>query len=55
MIVYIMIQYSEYGEAIKNVYEFAGTIILIPYFLSKITKVQKKTNVNANELTDNEA
>lgn len=54
VIVFIMIQYGEYGEAIKNVYEFAGTIILIPYFLGKIMKVQKKSYEHINEVSENE-
>ena len=54
VIVFIMIQYGEYGDAFKNVYEFAGTIILIPYFLGKIVKLQKKTNEHTNEVSENE-
>ena len=53
VIVFIMIQYGEYGDAFKNVYEFAGTIILIPYFLGKIVKLQKK-NEHTNEVSENE-
>ena len=41
VIVFLIIQYSEYEEVTKNVYEFAGTIILVPYFISKIVNVNK--------------
>ena len=39
--VFLIIQYGEYEEVTKKVYEFAGTIILIPYFISKIVGVNK--------------
>lgn len=41
IIVFLIIQYGKYEEATKNVYEFAGTIILIPYFFGKIMNVKK--------------
>lgn len=48
VIVFLIIQYGEYEEVTKRIYEFIGTIILIPFFLRKIE------NVNKN-LKDNEA
>lgn len=67
VIVFLIIQYGEYQEVTKNVYEFAGTIILIPYFLGKIiglkqnikeinNKVsgEKKENVVPENMTYNE-
>lgn len=66
-ITFITVQYGDYEEATKNIYEFIGTIILIPYFLAKIVGVRKalKENVpqiihkekkysNANNMTYNE-
>ncbi len=47
VIVFLIIQYEEYAEATKKVYEFAGTIILIPYFLGKITNL--KENLKKDE------
>lgn len=40
-IVFFVIQYSEYEEATKKVYEFLGTIIIIPYFINKIVNLKK--------------
>ncbi|MDE5939653.1 MAG: hypothetical protein K2H37_11290 [Lachnospiraceae bacterium] len=37
-IVFFVIQYNTYEEATKTVYEVVGTIVLIPYFVRKITK-----------------
>lgn len=44
VIVFLIIQYGEYGEVTKEIYEFAGTIVLIPYFISKIVSVNKNSN-----------
>ena len=41
VIVFLMIQYGEYEGTTQKIYEFAGTIILIPYFISKIVSVNK--------------
>lgn len=41
VIVFLIIQYGEYEEVTKKVYEFVGTIVLIPYFISKIVNVNK--------------
>ena len=41
VIVFIVIQYGGYTESVQNIYEFVGTIILIPYFLGKIVNVKK--------------
>lgn len=41
-IVFFIIQYSEYEEVTKKVYEFFGTIFLIPYFIGKIDKMNQK-------------
>lgn len=43
VIVFLIIQYGEYEEVTKNVYELAGTIVLIPYFISKIVNVNKNS------------
>lgn len=40
VVVFFIVQYGEYDEATKKLYEFAGTIILIPYFINKIAKVK---------------
>lgn len=42
IIVFVVIQYGKYGEDLRNIYEFLGTIILIPYFLGKILKAKKQ-------------
>lgn len=47
VIVFLTVQYGEYEEVTIKVYEFVGTIVLIPYFISKIMSVNK--NVNGNE------
>lgn len=49
VIVFLIIQYGEYEEVIQKVYEFVGTIILIPYFLSKIVGIKKNLKENENE------
>ncbi|MBD5505233.1 MAG: hypothetical protein HDR09_16250 [Lachnospiraceae bacterium] len=41
VIVFLIIQYGEYEEATKKIYEFVGTIVLIPYFFSKIANLNK--------------
>lgn len=41
VIVFLIIQYGEYEETTKKIYEFVGTVILIPYFISKIASVNK--------------
>lgn len=51
VIVFLIIQYGEYEEVTKKVYEFAGTIVLIPYFISKIVSVNK--NLKADEMKVN--
>lgn len=50
IIVFIIIQYGEYEDVTKNVYEFVGTIILIPYFLSKIVSLKKNLKENDDEV-----
>lgn len=40
IIVFFIIQYGGYKDATQNVYEFVGTIILIPYFLNKIVHIR---------------
>lgn len=49
-IVFVIIQYGEYEEVTKTVYEFVGTIILIPYFLGKIVGIKK--NLKENEIEE---
>ena len=41
-IVFVIVQYGGFGDEVKSVYEFAGTVILIPYFLDKINKHKEK-------------
>ena len=48
VIVFFIIQYGEYEEVTKTVYEFGGTIILIPYFLGKIVDI--KNNLKETEI-----
>jgi len=50
VIVFLIIQYGEYDNPTKNVYEFAGTIILIPYFLDKIMGLKKNLSINEGRL-----
>lgn len=50
VIVFLIIQYGEYEEVTKTVYEFVGTIILIPYFLGKIVGIKK--NLKENEIEE---
>lgn len=52
VIVFFIVQWGEYEETTKEVYEFAGTIILIPYFLGKIVNVNK--NMKESEVEINE-
>ena len=40
--VFVQFKYGKDDESLKNIYEFIGTIILIPYFWSKIMSVRKK-------------
>lgn len=54
IIVFIAIQYGEYIEATKNIYEFAGTIILIPYFLGKIASLKKTLKENEFQIIHKE-
>lgn len=54
IIVFLIIQYGEYEEATKNVYEFAGTIILIPYFLGKIMSLKNKFKEEEVEISGEE-
>ncbi len=54
IIVFIAIQYGEYIEATKNIYEFAGTIILIPYFLGKIASLKKALKENEFQIIHKE-
>lgn len=54
VIVFLIIQYGEYQEATKNVYEFVGTIILIPYFLGKIMNLKNKLKANEIETSSEE-
>lgn len=49
IIVFIIIQYGKYEEVTRTVYEFVGTIILIPYFLSKIVNIRKELKGNSIE------
>ncbi|MBP3594531.1 MAG: hypothetical protein J6J44_08385 [Lachnospiraceae bacterium] len=51
VIVFLIIQYGEYEEVTQKVYEFLGTIILIPYFLGKIVSIKK--NLKENEIEEN--
>lgn len=41
VIVFLIIQYGKYEEITKKIFEFVGTIILIPYFINKIVRVNK--------------
>lgn len=41
IIVLIIVQYGDYKEATKTVYEVIGTIIWIPYFINRIMKINK--------------
>ena len=50
VIVFLIIQYGEYEEVTKTVYEFVGTIILIPYFLGKIVGIKK--NLKEKEIEE---
>lgn len=50
VIVYLMIQYGKYDEVTKTVYEFVGTIVLIPYFLGKIVSIKK--NLKETEIEE---
>lgn len=43
-IVFVIIQYGDYEEVARNVYEFIGTIIIIPYFLTRITSAKENIN-----------
>ena len=54
IIVFIAIQYGEYIEATKNIYEFVGTIILIPYFLGKIASLKKALKENEFQIIHKE-
>lgn len=47
--VFLIIQYGEYEEITKKVYEFSGTIILIPYFISKIVGMNKDLKEDETE------
>ena len=42
-IVVLPILYGGYEERTKSVYEFVGTIVLVPYFLGKIKGVGKSS------------
>ncbi|MBE5852224.1 MAG: hypothetical protein E7299_04630 [Lachnospiraceae bacterium] len=50
VIVFLIIQYGEYEEVTKTVYEFVGTIVLIPYFLGKIVSIKK--NLKETEIEE---
>lgn len=50
VIVFFIVQWGEYEETTKEVYEFVGTIILIPYFLSKIVNVNKNMKQSEAEI-----
>lgn len=54
VIVFLIIQYGEYEEVTKKVYEFVGTIILIPYFLGKIVSVKKNLKEDEIEIRNEE-
>lgn len=49
VIVFLIIQYDEYEEVTKKIYEFVGTIVLIPYFFSKIVNVNKDLKEDETE------
>lgn len=53
-ITFITVQYGDYEEATKNIYEFIGTIILIPYFLAKIVGVRKALKENVPQIIHKE-
>lgn len=40
-IIYLVIQFGEYVDSTENIYEFFGSIILIPYFLGKIVNIKR--------------
>lgn len=42
IIVFLIIQYGVYEERTVRIYEFVGTIILVPYFIDKIRGMNKK-------------
>lgn len=50
-IVFLIIQYAEYEEVTKKIYEFVGTIVLVPYFISKIVNVSK--NPSGDKVKEN--
>lgn len=52
MIVFLIVQWGEYEDTTKEVYEFVGSIILIPYFLSKIVNVNKNIKESEVEIND---
>ena len=54
VIVFLIIQYGDYNDSTKNVFEFAGTIILIPYFLDKIMGLKKNPSQNEERLVNKE-
>ena len=41
-IVFVSVLYDGYDDKVKSLYEFVGTVILIPYFLDKINKHKEK-------------
>lgn len=41
-IVFVLILFGEFDDKVKSLYEFVGTVILIPYFLDKLNKRKEK-------------
>lgn len=41
-IVFVLILYGKFDDKVKSLYEFVGTVILIPYFLDKLNKRKEK-------------
>lgn len=41
-IVFLKLQYGEYEEVTRKVYEFLGIMILLPYFTNKIVSMNKQ-------------
>ena len=54
VIVFLIIQYGEYQEETKKIYEFAGTIIWIPYFIGKIVNINKSPKDKETEVDTEE-
>lgn len=52
VIVYSIIIQSDYDDLVLNTYQFIGSIILIPYFLSKIISIGKNPHEKKNDASN---